>query len=70
MCFGPRICCGPDIGCFIDTKVSQVCETEDIKLKKPCLPYGKPCSLIPYGKCATKNVCCNSGIQNLISITG
>ena len=60
MCFGPRICCGPDIGCLVDAKVTKICEAEDLKHATPCLPYGKSCSLLAYGKCATKNLCCSS----------
>lgn len=61
MCFGPKICCGPDIGCLLDTKVSHVCESEDTEFAKPCLPYGKSCTQLKYGRCATKNLCCNPG---------
>jgi hypothetical protein len=59
-CFGPRICCGPDMGCLIDTKETLTCRQEDSKLS-PCKPYGKACNKISYGTCATDNLCCNPG---------
>ena len=61
MCFGPKICCGPDIGCLIDTRESIVCSTEDVKSSKPCAPYGDSCEAVNYGRCATKSLCCNPG---------
>jgi len=63
MCFGPRICCGPDIGCLIDSKESLICRSEDSQSSKPCTPYGNACEAygIEYGRCATPNLCCNPG---------
>ncbi len=61
MCFGPRICCGPDIGCLIDTQESLICRLEDLKSSKACTPYGKQCNKLEYGRCATKNLCCSPG---------
>ncbi|CAF0709965.1 unnamed protein product [Brachionus calyciflorus] len=58
-CFGPRICCGPDIGCLIDSKETNVCKFEDVNSREPCMPYGKQCEKVEYGRCATSNLCCN-----------
>lgn len=58
-CFGPRTCCGPEIGCLIDTKESLTCRAEDTKSSLPCIPYGKACDKVEFGKCATKHLCCN-----------
>ena len=57
-CFGPRICCGPEMGCLLDTKETLTCRQEDAK-SSPCKPYGKTCSKLSYGTCATENLCCN-----------
>lgn len=61
MCFGPNICCGPKIGCILDSRESAICRLEDIKSKEPCTPYGKKCKSLNYGKCATESLCCNPG---------
>ena len=63
MCFGPDICCGNDIGCFINTKESQNCKLEDDESNSPCKTYGKSCNALKFGKCATEGLCCNPGNQ-------
>jgi hypothetical protein len=65
MCFGPRICCGPDIGCLMDSSVTKECLYEDIRSSKPCSTYGKACQKAEFGKCATKNLCCNPGKRKI-----
>lgn len=58
-CFGPKICCGSGIGCFIDTKETHNCRLEDAKSNVACTTYGKSCSALKYGKCATSGLCCS-----------
>ncbi len=59
-CFGPNICCGEGLGCLIGTKETNACKLEN-KLNVPCTTYGKSCSAVKYGKCATESLCCNPG---------
>lgn len=68
MCFGPKICCGPDMGCLIDTKETTVCQLEDLKSNVPCQPYGKICDKVEFGRCATSNLCCNPGKISKVKI--
>lgn len=44
----------------MDTKMSKSCEFEDNESALPCEPYGKQCYTLKYGRCATKNLCCNA----------
>ncbi|XP_043919924.1 vasopressin-neurophysin 2-like [Protopterus annectens] len=56
-CFGPSICCGEDLGCFVGTAESLRCE-EEIYLPSPCETGGRPCST-KGGRCAAPGICCN-----------
>ncbi|XP_032680003.1 neurophysin 1-like [Odontomachus brunneus] len=56
-CFGPHICCGPSIGCFIGTPETYRCRKES--------PYARPC-IAGYAmcrgntaRCATNGICCS-----------
>ena len=60
-CFGPNICCGPNLGCLLDTQETQECKVETADSSAPCLAYGKPCRSVEYGQCATSSLCCSSG---------
>jgi hypothetical protein len=64
-CFGPKICCSPDMGCFLDTKETQACQHEDAN-SSPCVSYGRQCKSVESGLCATKKLCCNAGNYILI----
>ena len=61
MCYGPRICCGQEIGCLLDTKETLSCRNEDTESASPCTPYGKSCSKVEFGRCATNRLCCSPG---------
>uniref|UniRef100_A0A4W3IAW7 Oxytocin n=1 Tax=Callorhinchus milii TaxID=7868 RepID=A0A4W3IAW7_CALMI len=58
-CFGPRICCGRDIGCYVGTAETLGCRGENY-LPSPCEPAGRPCGS-ERGKCASPGICCDDG---------
>ncbi|XP_044536577.1 vasopressin-neurophysin 2-like [Gracilinanus agilis] len=55
-CFGPSICCGNEIGCYMGTAESQKCHEEN-HLPSPCQAAQKPCG--NKGRCAIAGICCN-----------
>ena len=65
-CFGPNICCAPELGCLMNTKETHTCQKEDLDIQSPCVPYGKSCDLLEFGKCAAKNLCCNPGKKKIL----
>ncbi|XP_071609090.1 vasotocin-neurophysin VT-like [Heliangelus exortis] len=54
-CFGPGICCGSELGCYLGTAESRPCAQEDF-LPSPCQPWGQPCG--SGGHCAAPGICC------------
>ena len=60
-CVGPNICCGPSIGCYINTVESKVCEHENDS-PIPCDVAAPQCgSQTSDGYCMADGVCCNDG---------
>ncbi|XP_036101337.1 vasopressin-neurophysin 2-copeptin [Molossus molossus] len=55
-CFGPSICCGDELGCFVGTAEAQRCQ-EETYLPSPCQSGQKPCG--SRGRCAANGICCN-----------
>ncbi|XP_038255512.2 vasotocin-neurophysin VT-like [Dermochelys coriacea] len=55
-CFGPNICCGEELGCYVGTSETLRCVEENY-LPSPCEAGGKACS--SGGRCAAPGVCCN-----------
>ncbi|KAG5201603.1 hypothetical protein MJG53_011763 [Ovis ammon polii x Ovis aries] len=55
-CFGPSICCGDELGCFVGTAEALRCQ-EEIYLPSPCQSGQKPCG--SGGRCAAAGICCN-----------
>ncbi|XP_069091235.1 vasotocin-neurophysin VT-like [Pleurodeles waltl] len=55
-CFGPNICCGEELGCYIGTSETMHCVEENY-LPSPCEAGGKSCSV--DGKCAAPGICCS-----------
>ncbi|NXW66214.1 NEUM protein, partial [Eurystomus gularis] len=55
-CFGPNICCGEELGCYIGTSETLRCQEENF-LPTPCESGRKPCG---GGSCAAPGVCCGS----------
>ncbi|XP_009473269.1 PREDICTED: vasotocin-neurophysin VT, partial [Nipponia nippon] len=41
-CFGPGICCGAELGCYLGTAETRRCAEEDY-LPSPCQAGGQPC---------------------------
>ncbi|NXQ08474.1 NEUV protein, partial [Vidua macroura] len=41
-CFGPGICCGAELGCYLGTAETRRCQEEDY-LPSPCQAGGQPC---------------------------
>ena len=59
-CVGPNICCGPDIGCHINTAVSKACNEEN-NILTPCEIRGAICGE-NGSRCVADGICCNSGM--------
>ncbi|XP_075384084.1 neurophysin 2-like [Tenrec ecaudatus] len=56
-CFGPYICCGDQLGCFMGTREALACQREKY-LEAPCQVGQKPCGY--GGRCASKGLCCST----------
>ncbi|XP_036382202.1 oxytocin-neurophysin 1-like [Megalops cyprinoides] len=57
-CFGPRICCGDELGCFVGTPEAARCVEENY-LPSPCEVGGKTCGA-DDGRCAAPGICCDT----------
>ncbi|KAJ8395591.1 hypothetical protein AAFF_G00030720 [Aldrovandia affinis] len=57
-CFGPGICCGDGLGCYVGSPETARC-MEEIYLPSPCEAGGKACGS-EDGHCAAPGVCCDS----------
>nr|CAA25194.1 neurophysin I [Bos taurus] len=57
-CFGPSICCGDELGCFVGTAEALRCQEENY-LPSPCQSGQKPCG--SGGRCAAAGICCSPG---------
>ncbi|XP_004697930.1 neurophysin 2-like [Echinops telfairi] len=55
-CFGPNICCGDELGCFMGTAEALRCQEENYLLS-PCQSGQKPCG--NGGRCAAAGLCCS-----------
>ncbi|XP_045689374.1 neurophysin 2-like [Phyllostomus hastatus] len=55
-CFGPSICCGVELGCFLGTAEALRCQ-EETYLPSPCQSGQKPCG--NGGSCAANGICCD-----------
>nr|XP_045012963.1 vasopressin-neurophysin 2-copeptin [Jaculus jaculus] len=55
-CFGPRICCGDELGCFVGTAEALRCQEENYLLS-PCQSGQKACG--SGGRCAAAGICCS-----------
>ncbi|XP_044537731.1 neurophysin 2-like [Gracilinanus agilis] len=56
-CFGPSICCGEELGCYVGTAETLRCQEESY-LPSPCQSGQKPCG--SGGRCAASGICCSS----------
>uniref|UniRef100_A0A8C3QTW8 NEUV protein n=1 Tax=Cyanoderma ruficeps TaxID=181631 RepID=A0A8C3QTW8_9PASS len=56
-CFGPGICCGAELGCYLGTAETRRCAEEDY-LPSPCQAGGQPCGA--GGRCAAPGICCTA----------
>ncbi|NWI60392.1 NEUM protein, partial [Calyptomena viridis] len=56
-CFGPNICCGEELGCYIGTPETLRCQEENF-LPTPCESGHKSCGT--GGSCAAPGICCSS----------
>nr|P35519.1 RecName: Full=Neurophysin 1; AltName: Full=VLDV-neurophysin [Anser anser anser] len=57
-CFGPRICCGEELGCYLGTPETLRCQEESF-LPTPCESGRKPCGG-DGASCAAPGICCSS----------
>ncbi|XP_038601362.1 oxytocin-neurophysin 1 [Tachyglossus aculeatus] len=57
-CFGPNICCGEELGCYMGTAEALRCQEENY-LPSPCQAGHRPCGG-EGGTCATPGICCSS----------
>ncbi|KAM9683305.1 oxytocin-neurophysin 1 [Dama dama] len=55
-CFGPSICCGDELGCFVGTAEALRCQEENY-LPSPCQSGQKACG--SGGRCAAAGICCS-----------
>nr|P21916.1 RecName: Full=Neurophysin 2; AltName: Full=MSEL-neurophysin [Struthio camelus] len=55
-CFGPSICCGAELGCYVGTAETLRCAEENY-LPSPCRAGGQPCGA--GGRCAAPGICCS-----------
>ncbi|KAJ9588776.1 hypothetical protein L9F63_017935 [Diploptera punctata] len=59
-CYGPAVCCGPQIGCLIATPDTARCLSEAASPVPCTAPTGAPCGDGKFsGKCTANGVCCN-----------
>nr|ADD24046.1 Oxytocin-neurophysin 1 [Lepeophtheirus salmonis] len=61
-CFGPRLCCSSEFGCFVYSNdiAKNPCQTEAYD-PVPCQNNVKSCSsVLKNGQCVFDNYCCNS----------
>lgn len=58
-CFGPNICCGEELGCYLGTSETLRCQEETF-LPTPCEAGHKPCGS-GGGTCAAPGICCGTG---------
>ncbi|XP_046409971.1 neurophysin 1-like [Neodiprion fabricii] len=56
-CFGPKICCGPSIGCFFGTAETHKCRKESL-YSRPCTAGFAMCRG-NTGRCAANGICCS-----------
>lgn len=56
-CFGPHICCGPSIGCFVGTPETYRCRKESL-YTRPCIAGYAMCRG-NTARCATSGICCS-----------
>uniref|UniRef100_A0A8C8RRF0 Uncharacterized protein n=1 Tax=Pelusios castaneus TaxID=367368 RepID=A0A8C8RRF0_9SAUR len=61
-CFGPNICCGEDLGCYMGTSETLRCVEENY-LPSPCEAGGKVCG--SGGRCACLPAICYSSTSCL-----
>uniref|UniRef100_A0AAY4BER4 Uncharacterized protein n=1 Tax=Denticeps clupeoides TaxID=299321 RepID=A0AAY4BER4_9TELE len=57
-CFGPSICCGEVMGCYVGSPETARCMEEDY-LPSPCETGGKACGS-EDGYCAAPGICCDA----------
>ncbi|KAG7200668.1 hypothetical protein KM043_001221 [Ampulex compressa] len=56
-CFGPQICCGPSIGCFLGTPETFKCRKESL-YSRPCVAGFAMCRG-STARCAANGICCS-----------
>ncbi|XP_001518814.1 vasopressin-neurophysin 2-copeptin [Ornithorhynchus anatinus] len=56
-CFGPNICCGEELGCYVGTAEALRCQEENY-LPSPCQAGHRPCGR-DGGTCAAPGICCS-----------
>ncbi|KAG0724937.1 Isotocin-neurophysin IT 1 [Chionoecetes opilio] len=57
-CLGPDICCGARIGCFLGSRETRLCRTENM-VPITCVNSDlKPCGRMQEGRCAAPGLCC------------
>ncbi|XP_012669746.1 oxytocin-neurophysin 1 isoform X2 [Clupea harengus] len=57
-CFGPSICCGEGMGCYLGSPETARCLEENF-LPSPCEAGGRACGS-EDGHCAAPGICCDS----------
>ncbi|XP_018048557.1 PREDICTED: neurophysin 1-like [Atta colombica] len=62
-CFGPYICCGPSIGCFIGTPETFRCRKESL-YTRPCIAGYAMCRG-NTARCASNGICCSQAFCHM-----
>ncbi|KAM6985129.1 vasotocin-neurophysin VT 1-like [Aplochiton taeniatus] len=57
-CFGPSICCGEGMGCYLGSPEAARCVEENYLLS-PCDAGGRACGSAG-GRCASPGICCDN----------
>ncbi|XP_050712786.1 oxytocin-neurophysin 1-like [Eriocheir sinensis] len=57
-CIGPDICCGARVGCFIGSRETRLCRTENMVPIRCSNADLKPCGRMQEGRCAAAGLCC------------
>lgn len=57
-CMGPDICCGARIGCFMGSRETRLCRTENMVPIRCTNGDMKQCGRMQEGRCAAPGFCC------------
>lgn len=65
-CIGPDICCGARVGCFIGSRETRLCRTENMVPIRCSNADLKQCGRMQEGRCAAAGLCCTESEYYLL----